>query len=145
MKKILSALLLFLAAFAAHAQNTVNLPVTLAASAARTTTTFNTADQTNTSFTKLSVIINVSAYTSGTYTPHIQAKDPVSGLYYDLLVGAGISGVTSAGLVVLTVGTGILAVPNVASQMFLPRTWRLQLIGTASPSMTLSVGAFLGN
>jgi hypothetical protein len=145
MKKIIVALLLLLASFAAAAQNTTNIPVTLLPSLARSATTVTTVDQTNTSFTKVSVIINVSAYTSGNYTPHIEAKDPVSGVYYDLLVGSAINTTSTSGPVVLYVGAGVLATPNVAAAAPLPRTWRLRMAGASSPVMTFSVGAFLGN
>lgn len=141
MKRILFALVALLIGASAFAQNTTNLPVTLFASAARTTSA-TTADQSNTAWHRIQLLVNVTVAASGTYTPHIQGKDPVSGGYYDILVGNAIS---TTGMTVLTVGPGVLALPNAASQQFLPRTWRVQMVGASTPSMTFSVGAVLGN
>lgn len=120
--------------------NGPNLPSQILASAARTAATVNSSDITNNSWRGATVLINVSAYTSGTYTPHVQGKDPVSGTYYDVLVGPGI---LATGITVLKVYPGIVATPNAAANDILPQVWRVQLIGTASPSMTLSVGGNL--
>lgn len=118
-----------------------NLPVTVLASAARTATTVTSADQVNDSWSSAHVIINVSAYTSGNYTPKVQAKDPVSGTYYDLCVGTAIS---ATGITLLKVGPGFAASPNAICGDMLPRVWRISLAGASTPVMTFSVGAFLG-
>lgn len=112
----------------------------LLASAARTAATVSSADQTNPQWHSVQVIINVSAYTSGSYTPTIQGKDPVSGNYYTLLTGAALSG---TGTTVLSVGPGVTAATNTAAGLYLPRTWRITFAGAATPSMTFSVGAVL--
>ena len=117
------------------------LEVAIQASAARSEATFNVADQTNNGAWKgVQVIVNISARTSGSYTPHVQAKDPVSGNYYDLLVGTALNG---TGTTVLSVYPGIAASANVSASANLPRTWRVQLIGASTPSMTLSIGGVL--
>lgn len=124
-----------------HSQNK-NLPVTLLTSSARTATTVSTADQTNDTWNRVQVIINVSSFTSGTYTPKVQGKDPVSGTYYDLLVGPAIG---ATGATVLKIGPGFAPIANGVAGDMLPRVWRVTLAGAATPSMTFSVGAFLGD
>jgi hypothetical protein len=132
-----------LASFSVRAQtNTGNLTATILPSAARTAATVNSTDFTNNTWRGAHVIINVSAFTSGTYTPRIQAKDPISGNYYDLLIGPAIA---ATGTTVLKIYPGIVASPNAAASDILPRTWRVQVNGAATPSMTFSVSAFLEN
>lgn len=133
------ALLLALVAPAAHAQ-LQNLATQILPSAARTTSPVDSADQTNSGWRGIHLIINVSAYTSGTYTPHVQAKDPVSGTYYDILVGSAIS---ATGITILKIYPGMATISNGAAADFLPRIWRVHFVGASSPSMTFSVGAFL--
>jgi hypothetical protein len=145
-RNIRSTLLIVLAivlagASLAEAQDR-NLPVTVLASAARSAATVSASDQINNTWSRVHVIINVSAYTSGNYTPKVQGKDPVSGNYYDLCVGTAIS---ATGLTVLKVGPGFGAVANSVCADMLPRTWRVTLAGASTPSMTFSVGAFLGD
>ena len=142
MKKIclLLALLTSLIAPAAFGQAVYgNNQSILLASAARTAATVNSTDQLNTVYKGGHFIVNISAYTAGTYTPHIQAKDPISGNYYDILVGTALN---ATGTTILKVYPGITASANAAASDLLPRTWRVQLIG-ASANMTLSVSAFL--
>lgn len=139
MKKLILSLLLALGCALAQAQVT-NFVTTPLASAAQTAGTVNSADQTNYLFSGGHFVINISAYTSGTYTPHIQGKDPVSGAYYDILVGTALN---SAGTTVLKVYPGIGALANGSASDVLPQTWRVQLIGGSSPSMTISVAAYL--
>ncbi len=108
-------------------------------SAARTATTVVSADIVNSQYSQAQILINVSAFTSGTYTPTIQGKDPVSGNYYTLLTGIAISG---TGETVLHIGAPV-PLANAATGAFLPQTWRISLAGASTPSMTFSVGAFL--
>lgn len=133
--------LAFLLAFCSmlHAQTQGNWYTSLFASAARTATA-TTPAQTNVSWQGLHLIINVSAYTSGTWTPHIQAQDPVSLTWYDLLVG---NGITATGTTVLKVRPGIVAVANTSAADALPRTWRVSVVGTLTPIATFSVGGLL--
>ena len=142
MKRYLVAVLaaLIFTGFAHHEARAQNIQGTLLPSASRTAATVNTADQTNPAWKCLTVTINTSAFVSGTYTPTIQGKDPVSGNYYTLLAGAAIAG---TGLVVMQVCPGIVAAANVAASAMLPRTWRVTLAGAATPSMTFSVGVVL--
>lgn len=139
MKKIILAALLAVS-LSASAQQLGNLSGTLLSSSARTATSVVTPDQTNPQWRGGHFIINVSAYTRGTYTPTIQAKDPASGTYYPILIGSAIS---STGTTVLKVYPGITAVANGATSDILPRTWRLSFAGTSTPTMTFGVGMFL--
>lgn len=139
MKRALLLLALLAVSLAAAGQ-IANRSATILPSAARTAATVNSADQTNDVYHRAHVIVNVSAYTSGNYTPKLQGKDPVSGNYYDLLTGTAMSG---TGTQVLKIGPGLAASANAAAADVLPRVWRVQLGGAATPSMTLSVSAFL--
>lgn len=116
-----------------------NLQSTILPSAARTAVQVNSADQNNLTWSGVHVTVNVSAFTAGSYTPKIQGKDPVSGVYYDLLVGPSIA---ATGITILKIYPGMAVVANGAASDFLPRVWRVQLNGT-TPSMTISVGANL--
>ena len=116
-----------------------NLSATILPSALRTAAQVSSADQINLRWTGATVIVNVTAFVSGTYTPKIQGKDPVSGTYYDILVGPAIG---ATGITILKIYPGISVVANGAASDFLPRVWRVQLNGT-TPSMTISIGANL--
>ena len=83
------------------------------------------------------IIVNVSAYTSGSITPRIEAYDPASNSYYTLLTG---SAKTTTGQVVLKIGPGITAAANVAVSDFLPEQWRVVLTAGAATNLTCSVG-----
>lgn len=117
-----------------------NTESTLLASAARTVQT-NSADQTNYSAKGLHVQLNVTAASgTGGLTVVVQGKDPVSGTYYDILVGTAI---IATGITILKVYPGIVASANAAASDILPRTWRVQVrVGDAS-SYTYSVGSSL--
>lgn len=137
MKYALVFLLLF--ASIAHAQ-TINTTAIPLVSTAQTATTVNSVDQSNLVALGGHFVVNVSAFTSGTYTPHVQGKDPVSGAYYDILVGPAIG---ATGTTILKVYPGIGAIANAASPDILPLTWRVQLIGASTPSMMISVAVYL--
>lgn len=121
---------------------TTNASYTVLASAVQTTTPVVTADQTNLYYRGGHVIINVSAFTAGTYTPTIQGKNPITGAYYDILVGPAIG---STGVTVLKVYPGIATLANGAASDTLPKVWRVSLAGAAGQSMTLSIAASLEN
>lgn len=135
MKRIISLIVLCFACASCFAQvtNTSGSPLPLAT---YTAATVNSPDQLNYNYRGAHIIINVVTVTSGTYTPHIQAKDPISGLYYDLLVGTAIS---ASGVTVLKVYPGIATLSNGSASDILPSVWRVQLIGASTPSMVLSV------
>lgn len=135
-KRLILATLL--AAFALVATAQSNVLGTALTSAARTVTTAS-ADIVNTSYRGAHVAINVTSFTSGTWTPVIQGKDPVSLNYYDICTGPAIA---ATGLTIVKVYPGITsAVENAPTcNDFLPRTWRVNMVGASTPSATFSVG-----
>lgn len=134
MKKLL--LIFFIAlAFPAFAQQLQQ--GTALASAAQTTAQVNSSDLYVPAGLKGGhVIMNVSAYTSGNYTPKVQAQDPATGNWYDVCVGIAMSG---TGTQVLKVVPGAAPIANAVCADVLPVHWRVQVNGLASPSMTFSV------
>lgn len=136
----LSAVCLYQPPAQAQSTNALNLPTTILASAARTTTPINSADQTNVNYRGIAVVINVSAFTAGTYTFSIQGKDSISGNYYNMLTSAAIG---ATGVTVLRIYPGMSSVANVANGDFLPRVWRIQAVGASGQSMTFSVSGVL--
>lgn len=142
MKNFALAIALCLFALPAFSQTQPNATATPIAPIALTAATYNSPDQANQNWKGGHFIVNVSAYNSGTYTVHIQGKDPVSGNYYDVLVSTGIS---ALGTTILKVYPGIAGLSNGAASDLLPAVWRVQLIGTSTPSMTISVDAYLEN
>lgn len=142
MKRLFSATLLavlFLVTSLTWGQSRNNGFVALPSAAYTATAT--SADLINPSYRGVHVLINVSAYTSGNFTPKIQGKDPVSGNYYDILVGAAISSAPAA-VVVLKVYPGITAASNVAVSDIIPQTWRITMVGAATPVATFSVSVY---
>lgn len=135
MKRILVGLLLAVAAVSAFGQAR-NASGTLVASGAFTATQ-NSQDMSNTNLVGAHVIVDVTVVGTGTLTPKLQGKDPASGKYYDLLVGAAISG---TGTTVLKIYPGILASGSVAAQDILPAVWRVVLTKSDATSWTYSVG-----
>lgn len=69
-------------------------------------------------------------------TPTIRGKDPVSGKYYDLLVGAAIA---ATGTVILKIGPALTAATNLVANDFIPRSWNFEMAVADAASMTYSV------
>lgn len=144
MKRFAALLMCLLLSTAALAQSNANIPFVILTSAARTAATVNSADQNNLSWRCLHAVVNVTSYTSGNYTPRIQAPVPATPTtYYDILVAT--PAIAATGITVLKVCPNGVPISGGAAADFLPRTWRVQLIGTATPSMTFSVSGFLSN
>ncbi len=139
MQKLFVVIALALVMFTAPAagQNQGNFQGIVFPSAARTAAQYNSAAIQNIGWRGVHVIINVTAYTSGNYTPKIQAQDIASGVWYDILVGTAIS---STGTTVIKAYPGTAAIANGAAIDFLPKIWRVQMNGLSTPSMTFSVG-----
>lgn len=139
MHSILAGIALALSVLAcqptAIAQNTGNFYGTALASAARVAT-INSPDIVNNGYRGVHVVVRMSAFTSGTWTPSIEGKDPVSGVYYPILTGTAIAGVATQ---VLRVYPGITAAANAAASDFIPRTWRVVMTGASTPIGTFSV------
>lgn len=136
--KYLFLLLVFISSLACA--QTSNATYTPFPSATQTAATVNSGQQSNSNYRGGHFIVNVSTATSGNYTPHIQGQDPVSGAWYDVLVGPAIS---TTGTTILKVYPGIGIVTNGAAPDILPAVWRVQLIGASTPNMALSVDAYL--
>lgn len=130
------ALLLALLASIGLAVAQSNIVGTLLTSSPRTVTT-DSSDVTNTSTRGVHIIVNVTAYTSGIWTPIVQGKDALSGNYYTILTGPSIN---NTGTTVIKVYPGLTAAANSVANDFIPRTWRVRMSGGASPSATFSVG-----
>ena len=85
------------------------------------------------------VIIDVTAISATpSVVPKIQGYDPLSGKYYDVLVGVAI---TATGTTVLKVYPGIVASANVAASDVVPPVWRVRMEHADADSITYSVGA----
>ena len=117
-----------------------NVEATLLASAARTVTT-SSADQTNYNAKGIIVVFDVTAV-PGTDTVQlkVQAKDPASGKYIDMVTGTAESAV---GTYVYAVYPGIGDKGTILDnyeELPLPRTWRVQVVHSAATSFTYSVG-----
>ena len=112
--------------------------VTLAALSASTTSS-QSADQINYNARGLKVFINVTAFSGTSITFKIQGKDPVSGVYFDMLTGTAI---TATGTQLLTIYPGLTAVANTTATDVLPRTWRLSW-AISSATVTATAGGIV--
>jgi hypothetical protein len=117
--------------------------VTVYASAARTATPAAVTVPTG-RYNSLHLVIRATAATS---TPSvvctIDALDPVSGVYYNLLTSAAI---TESGVPftrVLKVGPGLPVTADLSANDVLPSTIRVTMTHADSDSITYSVGATL--
>jgi len=117
-----------------------NTAETVLASDARTITTAS-ADLTNYNQRGVHVAVNVTVAGTSTLTVTLQGKDPVSGAYYDILIGTAIAAAT--GLVILKLYPGIGTLAGAAASDILPRTWRVNCAKGDASSWTYSVGANL--
>lgn len=146
MKKLLALILLTFACSAFGQSAQTNSYVKAVPLGAYTQTEVDGHTFNNLDWNSVQVSITVTGYVSGTYTPHIQGID-MDGVPYDLVVGAAISGNTATGPavpIVLYVGPGYLALPNVSAATSLPVKWRVILVGASTPSMTVVANANLG-
>lgn len=105
----------------------------------------NSADQLNVSGRGVKIATNVTAISgaAATLTVSIQVKDPVSGSYFTVLTGAGITTVSTQ---LLTLYPGIAVTANVSASDVLTRTWRvLFTITGTTPSVTATIGGMVIN
>lgn len=114
----------------ARAQN-VNTPalITLTAQGAGTIVG---PDMGNSSFRGVVVGVNLTTLTTATATVHVQGKDAISGVYYDILVSAGL---ISTGFTSLTVYPGAAVISNVSAGQPLPATWRVEAVVTGGSAV----------
>jgi len=142
-RQLLIAALVLLQSFVslpAFSQQNGNLSSIILPSAARTAASVLSSDITNPQWRGGHFIVNISAYTSGSYVVTVQGKDPVSSNYYDILVG---SAITATGTTVLKVYPGIATIAGGAASDTLPRVFRVKVAASATPVATYSIGAFL--
>lgn len=104
-------------------------------------TSISSQDITNEIWSGAHILISVDdgEGITGTWTPKIQGKDPVTEEYYDILVGADLT----TGMTRLLVYPGMSEGTNLADTYvndFLPRTWRFHLEASIGATATLSVG-----
>jgi hypothetical protein len=85
----------------------------------------------------VTVGINTTVDTAGSYVVNIQGLDVASGQFYTIASSAAIA---AAAFATLTVYPGITAVANVSINAPLPRTWRVQAVVTTGP-ITATIGA----
>lgn len=142
---LILAVLQVFGAVPAAAQTSGNWYGTLLPSAARTAATVTSADVLNVGWRGVHVIIKVTSWTSGTYTPVIQGKSPL-GDYYTLVQGSSAAGtqinttLCSAGcVIVLKVYPTATQITNAVASDVVPYLWRVQLAGASTPSATFSV------
>lgn len=112
-------------------------PVTVLASAARTAT-INSSDITIYNGRGLVVFVDITAYTAGGLVVKIQAKDPVSLKYVDVLTSASLAAVATTRLVVYP---GVTVAANLAASDVLSRAMRVRVEHADATSITYSVGA----
>lgn len=117
-----------------------NTNETLLASAARTASV-NSADFVNYNAKGAQFIIDISAITATPeITVTIQGKDPISGNYYDLLIGPVYN---SVGTNILKIYPGITASANASASDILPRDYRVSVANADADSITYSIAAAL--
>jgi hypothetical protein len=97
----------------------------------------NTPDFDNIANKGVAVVVDMTAFTSGTFTVIIEGKDPLSGKYYPLLTSAALGAIATT---VLSVYPGGPATANLAANANLPRVWRVRWT-SATPVLTVSVAA----
>lgn len=120
--------------------------ITVLSSAARTTTQTQ-ADQINYNHRGIMVVVNVTVIGTGSITPEIDAKDPVSATYFSLLTAS--TAITANGTYVYMVYPGATQTAGTNNNVTqdasfaLPRTWRVKLTANNANTVTYSVGAML--
>ena len=110
---------------------------TVLASSLITDTSYSDVVSNTPPLTQGHIIVNVSARTSGSITPSIEAYDVASESWYTLLTGTAINSVSTA---VLKIGPAFTASANASSSDMLPQTWRVKLTTASSTSLTASIG-----
>jgi hypothetical protein len=116
---------------------------TVYASAARTATPTAVTVPTG-RYNYLNLVIDVTAVTA---TPSvvctIDALDPLSGKYYNLLTGAALTDSGAPYTVVMKIGPGLPVTANVSANAALPGTLRVTMTHGDADSITYSVAAHL--
>lgn len=113
---------------------------TIFGASARTVTT-DSADFTNYNWKGLHIIFNVQSPASGfSLVPIIQGKDPISNIYYPILIGDNIA---VEGTTILKIYPGIGQIPGGTASDILPRVWRLRVEVGDATAVTYTANANL--
>lgn len=113
--------------------------IAVLASGARTTAQ-TSQDFVNEQHRGVKVVVDITAYTSGSLTVTISGKDRVSGKTYTLLASAALA---AAATTVLTVYPGLTAAGNLTATNVLPDLWQVTCAVGDATSITYSIGASL--
>jgi hypothetical protein len=108
-------------------------------SAARTTT-ITSPDLINQGCDFMDVIMDTTAFGSGSVTLTINGKDPASGKYYLILSGAAVVSVVTN---VYHIGPGLTAAANVTANSSVPEVFQIVCTANNSNTQTYSVGVNL--
>ena len=133
-----TGLALALAASPALAQNlNTQVLVTLTAQGAGTVAS---VDLPNSYFRGALVSVNLTTMTTATVVVHVQGKDPLSSVYYDIFTSQSL---TTTGFTALEVYPGLTSTTT-TYPFVLPATWRVTAVVTGgSAAATGTVGASL--
>lgn len=101
------------------------------------TTTQTSPDFQNISCRGVKVVLDMTAFGTGSVTLTIQGKDPASAKYYTLLASAA---VVSNATFVYTVYPGLTAAANVTASDVLPAVWRILCTANNANPTTYTVG-----
>lgn len=113
--------------------------VLIYASAARTATSNVERDERHHPRVGMHLVINVTAIGAApSVTPSIQGYDRLSNTFYNILVGAAI---TTVSTVILRVFPGATIATNLVANDFMPGYWRLLMTHANGDSITYSVAA----
>ncbi|MFY9223202.1 MAG: hypothetical protein WAQ98_11050 [Blastocatellia bacterium] len=117
-----------------------NLEATLLSSTGRTSTA-QSSDIVNFNGKGLILFVNVTSAGSGSITPTLQVKDPVSGSYKTIWQAT--TAIESNGLYAYMIypGAASVGIWTEIAQCVVPRTSRLEMVANNSNSITYSVGA----
>ena len=139
MKKLIFTLLFLCSTAFAQQGPDVNYTVQVFPSQTFTASTLNSNTFTNLGYKGGHLIVNISAWTSGTVTVTLQGFDGTSGQWYTILQSPALS-TTGTSPIIMKVYPGATILGNYSTSDFIPIVWRVQLTGASTPSMTLSVG-----
>ena len=122
-----------------------NAELTIMASAARTITPSNSADQINYNWRGFVLFVNVTARASAvTLTPSIQSRDPVGGDYITVWTAAAAINTADGSVAYLfypspNTDAGSLYTEEI--DLLVSRTWRVRMVHSTTGSITYSVAA----
>jgi hypothetical protein len=118
------------------ADQNYDLPSPLTLTAAASGTTVNSAAYQNPNGHGVILGINTTV-DAGSYVVNCQGQDVASGVWYTI---ASTAAIVSAVFQTLTVYPAVTAAANVAINLPLPKTWRIQAVVTTGP-ITATIGA----